>query len=223
VLAVQAPYVDAIQQAGGAPVLIPLRMSAGALAALAARLDGLLLPGGVDIEPVRYGAPRHPKVKRVDPQQDETELILTRWALAHDLPILAICRGAQLLNVAAGGALWQDIPSECLACLQHNRFHPPYPLDETAHPVEIKADSRLSALLGACQIGVNSRHHQALRDLGSGLVITAHAPDGIIEGIEAPGRRFVVAVQWHPENLCDVQPAMRSLFHGFVEAAGRTR
>jgi putative glutamine amidotransferase len=209
-----------VQGAGGAPLLIPLGLPAGALEHLAARLDGLLLPGGVDVEPRRYGAVPSPKLGKVSPEQDETELFLARWALTHDLPLLAICRGIQMLNVAAGGTLIQDIASERPASLKHDRFYPAHPLDELAHEVAIVPGSRLAAILGAPSLAVNTRHHQALDRLGAGLVISARAPDGLIEGVEAPAQRFAIAVQWHPENLLQAQPAMRRLFRAFIAAAG---
>ncbi len=212
-------YVQAVQEAGGAVLPIPLGLPPEALQHLAAPLGGLLLAGGVDIEPRRYGAPRSEKVIHIDVDRDETELFLTRWALAKGLPILAICRGAQILNVAAGGTLIQDIPSQRPKKLKHDRFHPPHPLDELAHAVDIAPGSRLADILGAKSLTVNSRHHQALDRLGSGLTMSARASDGIIEGIEAPAARFAVAVQWHPENLLLAQPAMQRLFHTFIEAA----
>ena len=219
-MAVQESYLSALTGAGGAPLLIPLELPASALERIAGRLDGLLLAGGEDIAPHLYGATPHPKVRNVDQGRDESEIWLSRWALAHDLPLLAICRGLQILNVAAGGTLYQDLPTEWPAGLRHDRYYPAHPRDELAHPVRLAAGSRLRQIFEAGELWVNSRHHQAACRLGEGLAASAWAPDEVIEGLEAPGRRFVVAVQWHPENLLEGAPATRQLFRAFVEAAG---
>jgi len=218
--AVQKSYIEAIARAGGTPVLIPAGLSVDALNPIVSRIDGLLLTGGEDVSPHFYGAERHPLVKRVNEERDDTELWLTRWALAHDLPLFAICRGIQVLNVAAGGTLYQDLGSEYPDSIQHDRYYPAHPRDELAHSVRVQEDSRLYTLLGSDEVMVNTRHHQAVRTLGDGLTATAWAPDGVIEGTEMPDRRFVVAVQWHPENMTVVAPAMLALFRGFVDAAG---
>ena len=220
VMTVGYAYLQAIADAGGVPVLIPLGLSQPALEKLAGRLDGLLLAGGGDIAPRFYGAEPHPKTNGVDEQRDEAELLLAGWAMRRDVPLLAICRGIQVLNVAAGGTLYQDIASECPQCIKHDRFYPTHPLDELAHSVELKAGSRLAGVFGQSRIWVNSRHHQAARRLGAGLVATAWAEDGICEGLELPGARFCVGVQWHPENLRQVAPATAGLFAAFIEAAG---
>jgi len=221
VMGVQQTYIEALESAGAAPLLIPVGMPADALQALAERLDGLLLAGGEDVDSQFYGAERHPTMRHTDPLRDETEILLTRWMVTQDRPVLAICRGHQLLNVALGGTLIQDIPSELLVACDHPRFYPSHALDELAHEVRLATDSRLFAILGQASLWVNSRHHQAVKELGQGLVATAWAPDGVVEGMELPGRRFVVSVQWHPENLLDAVPAMRRLFEAFVMEAAR--
>jgi len=218
VFTVPLAYLEAIQGAGGTPLQIPLGLSPAALEELAARLDGLLLAGGADIAPGLYGAQRRPETKAADDKRDATELTLIHWALAHDQPLLATCRGAQMLNVAAGGTLYQDIRSECPFCLEHDRYYPEHPLDEQVQAVEVVAGSRLADILGERQLQVNTRHHQALRELGAGLVVSGRAPDGIVEAIELPGRRFVVGVQWHPENLVAAQASMGRLFRALVDA-----
>ncbi|MGQ9667616.1 MAG: gamma-glutamyl-gamma-aminobutyrate hydrolase family protein [Anaerolineae bacterium] len=217
----QKTYIEALVRAGAVPILIPLGMQEGAVEELAARLDGLLLAGGEDVDPQFYGAAPHPTMKHTDPLRDAVEIALTRWMMERDRPVLAICRGHQLLNVALGGTLIQDVPSELPLACEHARFFPAHPLDEIAHEVNLAPASRLFALFGQEKLGVNSRHHQAVKELGDGLVATAWAPDGVIEGMELPGRRFVIGVQWHPENLLDAMPIMRRLFEAFTAEAAR--
>ncbi|MGC8827188.1 MAG: gamma-glutamyl-gamma-aminobutyrate hydrolase family protein, partial [Anaerolineae bacterium] len=221
VMSVQWTYIEALQRAGAAPLLVPVGLPEEALQALAERLDGLLLAGGEDVNPQFYGAELHPTMRHTDPLRDETEIMLTRWMVAQDRPVLAICRGHQLLNVALGGTLIQDIPTELPASCDHPRFSPPHALDELAHEVQLAADSRLFAILGQGSLKVNSRHHQAVKELGQGLAAAAWAPDGVVEGVELLGRRFVIGVQWHPENLLDAVPAMRRLFEAFVAEAAQ--
>ncbi|OGL11073.1 MAG: hypothetical protein A3I17_00415 [Candidatus Rokubacteria bacterium RIFCSPLOWO2_02_FULL_72_37] len=212
-------YVRAVELAGGAPVLLPPPLGADARDALWARLDGLVLTGGGDVDPRHFGEPRHPAVAEVSEARDALELELTRRALAQGFPLLAICRGIQVLNVALGGSLHQDIPSEPGSPLAHSqteRRHQP------THHVKVREGSRLAAILGTHEVDVNSFHHQALARLGRGLAAVAWAPDGIVEGVEetAGGDRFVVGVQWHPEDLVEHDPAARRLFAAFVTAAG---
>ncbi|OGL13658.1 MAG: hypothetical protein A3F92_05030 [Candidatus Rokubacteria bacterium RIFCSPLOWO2_12_FULL_71_22] len=212
-------YVRAVELAGGAPVLLPPPLGADARDALWARLDGLVLTGGGDVDPRHFGEPRHPAVAEVSEARDALEFELTRRALAQGFPLLAICRGIQVLNVALGGSLHQDIPSEPGSPLAHSqteRRHQP------THHVKVREGSRLAAILGTHEVDVNSFHHQALARLGRGLAAVAWAPDGIVEGVEetAGGDRFVVGVQWHPEDLVEHDPAARRLFAAFVTAAG---
>lgn len=154
-----------------------------------AGLDGLLLAGGTDIDPAMYGAQRRPETdKNPDKDRDSLESVLLREALERDLPVLAICRGLQLLNVALGGTL-----------VQHTEGHR-YPEQPDVHPITIASHSRLRSILGVDEFVVNSRHHQCVDRVASGLVVVARAPDNVIEALELPGKRFVLAVQWHPEN-----------------------
>ena len=186
--------------------------------------DGLLLTGGPDVDPREYGeADRHPSVE-VDSARDRYELALARQALTHNMPVLAICRGAQVLNVAWGGTLLQDIPSALSGALAHQRREP---LNAPAHDVIIEPRtilwSILSPRLGAGhRIAVNSRHHQSIRSLAPGFVVSAAAPDGVVEAIEKPDAPFCVGVQWHPENFV-ATGEFRGLFEGFVAAARRYR
>ena len=187
-------------------------------------IDGVLLTGGGDVDPVFYGQERHPSTYDAEPGRDEFEIDLARRALEADLPVLAICRGSQVLNVAAGGTLVQDIPSALKTDLTHSLE---LPKDCVAHDIHIVSNTRLHAAMGgavdassACH--VNSRHHQSVGTLGRSLVASATAPDGVIEGIEAPEARFCVGVQWHPENFWRTGE-FRPLFEGFLEAAQRQR
>lgn len=214
-----ATYTHALDLAGGAPVLIPLNLSDDALRAIFERLDGLLLQGGVDVHPREYGEALAPYCGEIDAARDATELRITRWALQKHLPILAICRGIQLLNVAAGGTLYQDIAAQVPHALRHPHSKE-NPYDFRAHPIEITASSQLARALGTTQIAVNSLHHQALKHIAPGFHVTARAPDSIVEGIEADdARQFALAVQFHPEWMLASEPRMLGIFQTFVRAA----
>mgnify|MGYP003966156251 FL=1 len=197
--------------------MIPLGLDDDQLDGIFPLLDGLLLTGGGDIDPQSYGVQTQSQLMLVDRDRDRVEIQITHKALDVGLPFLGICRGHQLINVALGGTLYTDIADEIPNALQH-RFSGKWPRDHLAHSVKIDSHSRLAQILGADQVEVNSIHHQAIRDLAPGLVETAHAPDGIIEGTILPGQSFGITVQWHPENLQAYEP-MRALFHAFVEAA----
>lgn len=223
-------YVRAVERAEGIPVVLPVQRPERASAILPV-LHGLLLSGGGDIDPRLFGEEPRPGLGRIDPERDAWELALVRAALAAGLPLLAVCRGMQVLNVAAGGTLYQDIPRELPAALKHvqdaPRWHP-------THSVRILPGSRLAALLGLTQengieVPVNSFHHQAVRQVAPGLQAVAIARDGVIEAIEAVGDtgetgtpgRFVVGVQWHPEGMWERHPALLGLFAGVAAAARR--
>ncbi len=208
-------YVHSVEQAGGAPVI--LAPSGGIPSGeWVARLDGLVLTGGVDVDPACFGEEPLPALGRVDPDRDAFELALVRAALAADLPVLALCRGIQVLNVAAGGSLFQDIPSQVKGALQHSQKAPRwYP----AHGVSIAPGSKVAAMLGATQLRVNSFHHQSVKEVARGFVVTAEAEDGIVEAIESTVHTFVVGVQWHPEAMWARDPAFLGLFRGLVEVA----
>jgi putative glutamine amidotransferase len=215
-------YLEALVRADADPfVIAPDR---GDASTVLDRCDGLLLTGGADVEPRRYGEPlRHDNLK-FDPARDEYELALIDAALARDVPILAICRGIQALNVAAGGTLVQDIPSEIATPISHKGDRAEAAL---AHDVAIHEGTRTARLLETRldadgRVAVNSRHHQAVKDVAPGFVVSAVAPDGIIEGLERPSATFCVAVQWHPENFWSTG-AFGELFRGLVEAARRFR
>jgi putative glutamine amidotransferase len=213
-------YIRAIQQAGGVPVLLPPALDPPSAAALWPHLDGLVLSGGGDVDPARFGAPRHPRTADVSPARDELEIGCARRAVRAGVPLLAICRGLQVLNVALGGTLCQDIPSERPGPVLHAQQEP---RDVPTHAVKVMGEgTRLGAVLGAAEVPVNSFHHQAIDALGDGLREVAWAPDGIVEGVELPGAdRFVLGVQWHPEDLVAQDRAARSLFAALVDAARR--
>jgi putative glutamine amidotransferase len=210
-------YVQAVYQAGGLPVLIPLGIADADLVALVERLDGLLLTGGGDIAPERYGGQPHPQVYDIDPDRDRLELSLVARAAQGGMPFLGICRGFQVVSVALGGSLYEDILDQHPGALKHDYF-PGYPRDQLVHPVKITPGSRLAEILGDTELEVNSLHHQGVRQVPTALRTTALAPDGIPEAVELPGHPFGLAVQWHPEWLQAHAP-MRRLFEAFVGAA----
>ena len=215
--AVAQSYLRALEMAGGVPLLIPITDQESTLRALYERLDGLLLAGGLDIDPVRFDESPHPELGKVDVQRDWVELTLTPWAVADGLPVPGICRGIQTLNVAAGGSLWQDIAAQVPDALRH-RYYPDYPYNRLSHSVQLESDSLLAEVLDNLKLEINSLHHQAIKEVGAGLRVTARAPDGMIEGVESNDDAWVVAVQWHPEWLLDDDPRMKRLFEAFVVA-----
>jgi putative glutamine amidotransferase len=213
-------YRQAVLHAGGeVRILDPAMRVDQALEGL----SGVVLSGGDDVAPARYGEPPHATVVEVDATRDEFELGLVRAARERDLPILAICRGIQVLNVACGGTLVQDIPSQIPGALPHKLPVPPNQPYSLAHEVWLEKDSLLSTLMherlsGADACDVNSRHHQAVKSAAPGFRVSATAPDGIIEAIEDPAAHFCLGVQWHPENFWRTGE-FRPLFEGFIEAA----
>jgi putative glutamine amidotransferase len=211
-------YIRALQNAGAVPVLIPHSPDPRHLRALVQRLDGVLLPGGGDIDPAHYGESRHERCNEPSPARDEIELALARWAIENHLPLLGICRGIQVLNVALGGSLYQDILAQVDGGSKHD-WYPDHPRTLTPHDVTLAPGTRLAALAGIHSLPVNSLHHQAVKDLAPGLLATAHAPDGIVEAVEVPDHPFALAVQWHPEELAPTDPHARCLFDALAAAA----
>lgn len=210
-------YVDAVRLAGGDPVV------AGPDDPLPATFDGLLLPGGEDVHPRHYGQEIVSAVQemlRIDEARDIMELDLARAALRADLPVLCICRGAQLMNVAAGGTLWQDLSLVGVPFSAHYQTGGDY--WETSHEVAVESGSRLAEILSAGPLLVNSYHHQAVAEAAPGFAITSRAPDGVIESIESNRHRWVMAVQWHPERLVRHHAVQLRLFTRLVEEARRT-
>jgi putative glutamine amidotransferase len=210
-------YLDAILTAGGLPILLPTSLPITALPELVNRFDSFVLSGGGGVEPALYGGHLDATVHSIDPERDAFECALIPLVLEADKPLLAICRGAQILNVALGGSLYEDIPSALPEALRHD-WYPNIPRDYLAHIVEIKPGSRLAEILGTHKLRTNSLHHQAIRQPAPALEVVAHAEDGVIEAVELPGKRFAIGVQWHPECLPD-EPAMQRLFSEFVNAA----
>ncbi|NNJ13120.1 gamma-glutamyl-gamma-aminobutyrate hydrolase family protein [Chloroflexales bacterium ZM16-3] len=217
-------YVDAILQAGGAPLLIPPVADEATLRVLYESLDGILLSGGGDIAPSIYGDTPHEKLGLVDLARDEAELPLAGWAITESKPVLGICRGIQVINVALGGTLYQDIPSQIDGSLRHTLSYDREDWTYMAHDISIAPDSRFAQLMGVQTMAVNSLHHQSLRDIAPGLRAVAWAPDGIIEAVEGQGDSFIVGVQCHPEALqASADRRWKSLFHAFVENCATCR
>jgi putative glutamine amidotransferase len=213
-------YIDALQAAGGIPVLIPETLPDEDVQQLYSLLQGVVLPGGGDLDPQVYGETQHPATDSIDLERDRVELYLTRRAIADEKPFFGICRGVQVLNVALGGTLYQDLPSEFPDALPHYFRAPEFTRDHHGHTVQVEEESLLARCLGTPLVEVNSRHHQAARQVAPGLQIVARAPDGVIEALELPTHPFALGVQWHPENL-QAEAPMRGLFEQFVEAAKR--
>ena len=210
-LALGERYLEAVRMGGGLPVILaPVRTSA--VDTLLDRLDALCLSGGPDLHPHHYGAPEHPELGPTEPELDQFELALARRAIARGLPVLAICRGLQVMNVARGGTLQQHLPD-----LGQDVPHRQSLTEGTSHPIELLADSRLAKLIGSTRFEVNSYHHQAIDQLGDGLRVVGHAPDGVPEAIEGMTNGFVFGVQWHAEALAE-RPDQLALFEGLVRA-----
>ena len=213
-VALNVAYVRALTAAGLVPLVVPPHLDPEDPAAVLGTVRGLVLTGGEDVDPRRYGAPPHPKLGASDPLRDATEIALLRAARETGTPILAICRGIQILNVALGGSLYQDLPTERPGPIDH---HDP----NGRHGLQVEPSSLLGSTLGVASAQVNSRHHQAIRDLAPGLTATAWAEDGVIEAVEFSGEvgggaerePWMLAVQWHPEDMTE-----RALFEGFARA-----
>lgn len=211
-------YSEVIEQAGGTPLWLPPLAGPDALAPLWMWLNGLLLPGGVDVHPFAYGEDPHPLLGAVDPEADRLELWLAQEALERDLPVLGINRGMQVMNVACGGSLLQDLTAQRETVLSHVTAG--QPRAQHAHPVNIRSDTRLAALIGSAPAFVNSFHHQGVKDVGNGLAVAALAPDDVIEAIERPAQRFALGVQWAIEAMALAgDERMQRVVAGFVEAA----
>jgi len=216
---VYAEISDRLYQAGGQPLIVPFAPDDEGVRSIAVSVDGIVLSGGeFDVDPRHYGEPAHAKLGVIKPDRTDLDLKLAQLARGSGLPILGLCGGEQSMNVAMGGSLYQDLPSqrptEVAHVQQHNRKFP-------SHAVEVKADTRLAQICGVGKLDVNSTHHQAVKQLGRDLVANAVATDGLIEGFELPGHPFFVAVQWHPETLEQAPEAHRhvAIFAALVAAA----
>lgn len=214
-------YIQTLVAAGAAPWMIPL-VDEATLRAIYERLDGVFLPGGADIDPVSYGRDPHPLCDKTDRERDRVELAMARWALDDQKPLLGVCRGMQLVNVAAGGTLYEDLAEQLPGSIKHDYFPfqgQNFARDHLAHEVEVQPGSRLADLFGDGALKVNSMHHQGVRDIGEGLRPTATAPDGLIEAVEGMDGGYLVGVQWHPEALTDGDDRTPRLFEQFISAS----
>ncbi len=213
--AVRVNYAGAVTRAGGLPIMLPHEVSQ--VDAYLDEIDGLIVTGGAfDVDPALFGAEaRHPSVV-LKSQRTDFEWGVTQGALDRDMPVLGICGGQQLMNVVLGGTLVQHIPDEIDDPLAHEQLNP---RDEPGHDVFVREGTLLHRIAGATKLSVNSAHHQAVKDVGDGVLIDAVASDGVIEGIEAPARRFCLGVQWHPEFSID--PADEKIFDAFIAEASR--
>jgi putative glutamine amidotransferase len=212
--AIRENYCAAVLRGGGLPILLPHEPDHAE--AFLDGIDGLIVSGGAfDIDPIHFGADsRHATVSTKDGRTD-FELAAARAAIARDMPVLGICGGQQLLNVVLGGTLIQHIPDEVPGALAHEQ---PNPRDQPGHGVALVAGSRLARICGTSELAVNSAHHQAVKEVGPGVVVSARAPDGVIEGIEAPSFRFCLGVQWHPEYA--LSRGDTAIFEALVNACG---
>jgi putative glutamine amidotransferase len=218
IIALQHTYTNAILQAGGLPILIPSMLPEEDFLDLSSRMDGVLFTGGGDVSLEYFSGVDHPRIGEVDKPRDVTELTLMRAAVNDGKPILGICRGAQVMNVALGGTLYTHIHDQLPGALDHD-----YPGDlrrVLVHPVNLDASSRSAQIFGEAVLQVNSLHHQGLKDLAPGLRAAGHSPDGLVEAVELPEHPYAISVQWHPEWLTDQLPTRR-LFKSFVDAAGK--
>jgi putative glutamine amidotransferase len=215
------PYMKAIVQAGGVPFMIPLNLPEAALRRLFDLADGLTLTGGGDVEPSLYGCEPHSTQGDVQPDRDADEITLARWAAAENKPLLAICRGIQIISVAAGGQLWQDIPSQLPeATLHHYSYATERGSSGTnlVHEVQLTPGCRLARIIDRASLRANSLHHQAVKSVAEPLRIVGRSADGVVEVVENPHHPFYLGVQWHPEALVDISPEARLIFSAFVQA-----
>jgi putative glutamine amidotransferase len=214
--ALQHSYLNAIVQAGGVPIPIPSMLSEEDFLDVYSRLDGILFSGGGDVSIAYFNGSAHPRIGEVDEKRDSTEITLMRSAINDGKPVLGICRGAQVMNIALGGTLYTHIHDQLKGALDHD-----YPGDlrrVIVHPVNVDETTRSAEIFGETLLNVNSLHHQGLKDIAPSLRVAGHAPDGLVEVVEIPDHPYAVAVQWHPEWLTD-QPSMQRLFKSFVDAA----
>lgn len=207
-------YMDALRDVGAIPVILPLHSNEEDVLAVFELCDGLLITGGHDVSPDLYGQKTDEHCDVTCEARDAMEIALYKAALKTDKAVLGICRGIQIINVLQGGTLYQDLPAEYESSVEHN-MKPPY--TEAAHDVDIMENTALAALLGVRRMGVNSCHHQAVKEIGNQLEVMAVSEDGIIEALRHTGQRFVWAVQWHPEFSFYVDSFSRKLFEAFVD------
>lgn len=213
-------YVEAIERAGGVVVALPPVEQVERVLQIVRNLDAILLPGGSDIDPSHFGEEVLPENGWIEPGRDRLELAVARLALAEGIPLLGICRGAQVINVAAGGDLYQDIYTQTASRLQHRQQAPDwYP----THRIQVASGSRLAGILNVPRLRVNTFHHQAVRRIGNQLRAVAHSDDGLVEAVEAPNHPFAIGVQWHPEIMAARDGTQQKIFDAFVQAAAERR
>lgn len=212
-------YVDAVRRAGGIPVLVPA--GEALVEDLLTRLDGLILSGGGDLDAELYSGSQHPTLEEPNPERDQMEIAFIRQVVQGATPTLCICRGAQVLNVALGGSLIEHLPDEVGMETLHRTATPGASgePEAIAHPIQIQPGSQLAALLGQTEVCPLSWHHQAVREVAPGLLVSAYAPDGTIEALEKPDHPWLLAVQWHPELTAATDPLQQRLFDGLIGAA----
>ena len=204
-------YLDAVRSAGGIPIL--LAPGEPQVESLLSQVDGLLLAGGGDVNPDRYGSSGHPEVYAVDEDRDVLEFKIVSWALEQQLPLLGICRGLQVINVALGGTLIEHLPD----VIEDKTAHCLVPRAPTEHAIELAADSRLAGIYQETHFSAASWHHQAIGDVAPGLTIVGRAPDGTIEALEMANHPELIAVQWHPELTAATDPIQQRIFSAFIK------
>ncbi|MFQ6040662.1 MAG: gamma-glutamyl-gamma-aminobutyrate hydrolase family protein [Candidatus Poribacteria bacterium] len=215
---VGSDYINAIEHAGGAPIVLPIVEDAECISSFIDIIDGLLLSGGGDIDPSFFNEEPIPAIGSIDPRRDSIEISLSKAALEQNLPVLAICRGIQVLNVAAGGTLYQDISQHSKETLKHRQSAPGW---HASHTIQMEPGSLMYGMFDKRTGKVNSFHHQAVRDVADGFYVSARSNDGIIEAIESREYRFMLGVQFHPEMMYQHHPAAANIFAAFVKACKR--
>lgn len=209
-------YVKAVELAGGTPLIVPIVDEIESIWEFVKSLDGIVFTGGSDIDPYYYGENPNKKLGNINPFRNQHEVELCKRVLYDtEIPILGICRGLQLINITAGGSLYQDLESQREGGFSHRLSN--FPKFYPSHQVEIQGESKLGKIFGKEKMGVNSFHHQAIKDLGKGLIASMKAEDGLIEGVELEGDRYVVAVQWHPEAMIEKDKSYLKLFLDFID------
>ena len=208
-------YLNAIRSFGGIPVVLPSEGNEDELSYLAMQCDGLLFTGGMDIEPALFGEEKWNDTVSTTPDRDRSESLLFRLAQERQLPILGICRGLQMMNVYFGGTLYQDIPTQAPSEVEHRMAPPDH---RTCHNCQILPGTPLHNLIGQDEMAVNSHHHQAIKDVAPGFAVMGRCEDGIIEAIWDPRQKFVWGVQWHPENIWDIEDSSAQIFRAFIDA-----
>jgi putative glutamine amidotransferase len=217
VVNVSASYVEAVLAAGGTPLVIPFCLTDSELSELLPTLDGILLTGGPDINPLEYGGAMHPSVKGIDMQRDHSDIFIARYAVDHKIPFLAICRGIQIINISQGGTLYTHISDQHPGAIFHTSY-PGLPYDYLSHAVKLGKNSLLSKICQQDSMLVNSLHHQGIKDLAPGLQAIARASDQLVEAVQVTNHPFGLGVQWHPELLPN-NPDAKAIFRAFIETS----